>query len=69
MMNEAQKIQEWLYRVADDIQELRSSYANGEVTHEQLLEMIQQNYEVLSVMVKVAKGKAYIRGITPPKGL
>jgi hypothetical protein len=68
-MNEAKRIQEWLYRVADDIQELRSDYVNGDITHQQLLDMISQSYETLSVMIKVARGQAYMRGITPPKGL
>lgn len=57
---EAQKIQEWLTRVADGVasmKKLRGTQAR--------LAAIRGNYEVLAVMTKVANGTAQIQGIAP----
>ena len=68
-MTDAERISEWLYRVADDIKKLRADYAGDQVTKEELLDKILQSYDTLSVMKMVATGQAYMRGITPPKEL
>jgi hypothetical protein len=66
-MTDAERISEWLYRVADDVKNLRADYANSHITTEELLDRILQSYDTLSVMKLVATGQAYMRGITPPK--
>ena len=66
-MTDAERIKEWLYRVADDIQKLRADYASNQITTEELLNKILQSYDTLSVVKMVATGQAYMRGITPPK--
>jgi hypothetical protein len=68
-MTDAERISEWLYRVADDIKKLRADYAGSHITTEELLNRILQSYDTLSVMKLVATGQAYMRGITPPKEL
>jgi hypothetical protein len=68
-MTDAERISEWLYRVADDVKNLRADYASNQVTKEELLNRILQSYDTLSVMKMVATGQAYMRGITPPKEL
>jgi phosphatidylethanolamine-binding protein (PEBP) family uncharacterized protein len=66
-MTDAERISEWLHRVADDIKKLRADYASNHITTEELLNRILQSYDTLSVMKMVATGQAYMRGITPPK--
>lgn len=68
-MTDAERITEWLYRVADDIQKLRADYAGNQITTDELLDKILQSYDTLSVVKMVATGQAYMRGITPPKEL
>ena len=68
-MTDAERISEWLYRVADDVKNLRADYASNQITTEELLDRILQSYDTLSVMKMVATGQAYMRGITPPKEL
>jgi len=68
-MTDAERISEWLYRVADDVKNLRADYTSNHITTEELLDRILQSYETLSVMKLVATGQAYMRGITPPKEL
>lgn len=67
-MTEAERIREWLIRVADDVQETFEMYRVGTVTKQELLDFISQSYDTLLVMKKVAHGTAYMRGITP-KGI
>jgi len=68
-MTDAERISEWLYRVADDVKNLRADYEGSHITTEELLDRILQSYDTLSVMKMVATGQAYMRGITPPKEL
>ena len=68
-MTDAERISEWLYRVADDVKNLRADYEDSNITKEELLDRILQSYDTLSVMKMVATGQAYMRGITPPKEL
>jgi len=68
-MTDAERISEWLYRVADDVKNLRADYEGSHITTEELLYRILQSYDTLSVMKLVATGQAYMRGITPPKEL
>lgn len=67
-MTEAERIREWLIRVADDVQETFEMYRVGTVTKQELLDFISQSYDTLLVMKKVAHGTAYMRGTTP-KGI
>ena len=67
-MTEAERIREWLIRVANDVQDHRDMYRIGTVQKQELLDFIQQSYDTLLVMKKVAHGTAYMRGITP-KGI
>jgi len=67
-VTEAERIREWLIRVADDVQEKHEMYKIGLVKKQELLEFIRQSYDTLLVMKKVAHGTAYMRGITP-KGI
>jgi hypothetical protein len=68
-VTETQRILEWLVRVADDVREIKFRYDTEGASEQELLDFIRQNYETLSVMTKVASGTAYMRGITPPKGM
>jgi hypothetical protein len=68
-MNDAERIQEWLYRVGDEVSKLNADYADQKVTLAELYDKITQSYETLSVMKMVATGQAYMRGITPLKEL
>jgi len=65
MINSSAQVKEWLLRVADDV----SSTRQKKCSTDDLLNLIRQNYEVLNVMRKVASGTAYMRGISPPKGM
>jgi hypothetical protein len=67
-VTEAERIREWLIRVADDVQETFEMYRVGTVTKQELLDFISQSYDTLLVMKKVAHGTAYMRGISP-KGI
>jgi len=65
MISSSAQIKEWLLRVADDVNSMRQKDGSSA----DLLDLIRQNYEVLNVMRKVALGTAYMRGISPPKGM
>jgi len=67
-VTEAERIREWLMRVAYDVQDHRDMYRVGTVKKQELLDFIRQSYDTLLVMKKVAHGTAYMRGITP-KGI
>ena len=67
-MTEAERIREWLIRVADDVQEKHEMYKIGVVKKQELLDFISQSYDTLLVMKKVAYGTAYMKGISP-KGI
>jgi hypothetical protein len=67
-VTEAERIREWLIRVADDVQEKYEMYKIGVVKKQELLDFISQSYDTLLVMKKVAHGTAYMRGISP-KGI
>jgi hypothetical protein len=65
MVNSSVQMREWLLRVADEVNAMRCKKGDSA----ELLELIRQNYDVLNVMRKVASGTAYMRGISPPKGM
>jgi len=65
-MTDAERMKEWLTRVADDVSELRKKPRMGKAKK---LAAIRQSYDVLSVMIKVAQGTVYMKGISPPKGV
>jgi hypothetical protein len=67
-VTEAERIREWLIRVADDVHENYEMYRVGTVTKQELLDFISQSYDTLLVMKKVAHGTAYMKGISP-KGI
>ena len=62
MICERERFAEWLRRVASDITTLQSKPL---LTREQKLRAIRLNYGVISVLIKVAEGKAYMIGIPP----
>jgi hypothetical protein len=61
-MNETHRIAEWLTRVAADVTSLKDA---NTLTKEEKLHRIKSSYEILSVMIKVAQGRAYMAGIQP----
>ena len=61
-MTEKDRIAEWLTRVAVDLAGLK---IENTLTKEEKLHKIKSSYEILSVMIKVAQGRAYIVGIQP----
>lgn len=62
MICERERFAEWLHRAALDITILQS---NPLLSKEQKLRAIRLNYGVISVLIKVAEGKAYMIGIPP----
>lgn len=62
MISERERFAEWLRRTALDITILQS---NPLLSKEQKLRAIRLNYGVISVLIKVAEGKAYMIGIPP----
>lgn len=65
-MTENKRIEEWLRRVAVDIGTLKN---NSNLTKSDKLDKIKDGYQILSVMIKVAQGRAYMAGVQPPKGI
>jgi hypothetical protein len=65
-MTENKRMEEWLRRVAVDIGTLRNT---SDLTNITKLEKIKDSYQILSVMIKVAQGRAYMAGVQPPKGI
>ena len=61
MISERDKLVEWLSRVANDVGSLDQQTRS----REQLIAEIRKNYEIISVLIKVASGNATIVG-TPP---
>jgi hypothetical protein len=62
-MTENKRMEEWLRRVAIDIGTLKNASDLDKGTK---LEKIKDSYQILSVMIKVAQGRAYMAGIQPP---
>ena len=62
MVTNKDRFQEWLKRAADNIYELRRK---PRLSNEKKLEVIRGNYDVISVLTKVAKGDAFMLGIPP----
>jgi hypothetical protein len=61
MITEKTRIQEWLRRVANEVSEIKTT----SMTNDDALKIIKSNYEVLSVLTKVATGNAYMVGVPP----
>lgn len=61
MVTEKERIKEWLARVAANIEIIKSQ----ETSNLEKLNLIQENYEVLSVLIKVSKGDAFMVGVPP----
>ena len=59
-------MQEWLHRVATDISSIKNS---KKLSTRAKLQKVQNSYEILSVIIKVAEGRAYMAGVQPPKGI
>lgn len=57
---------EWLNRSADEVYALRRK---PRLSTDKALEAIRGNYDVINVLTKVARGDAYMKGISPPKDL
>jgi hypothetical protein len=62
MISERERFAEWLRRAAIDIRYLQISQ---HLSREEKLRAIRANYGVISVLIKVAEGKAYMIGIPP----
>lgn len=56
---------EWLNRTANEVYSLRRKPNLGK---EKALYAIRGNYSVISVLIKVAQGEAYMLGAKPPEG-
>lgn len=63
MNAETKRVQGWLGRVALDVNTLRKK---PRLSREKKLQAIRQSYDILHVLVKVAKGQARIDGAEPP---
>lgn len=62
MISERERFKEWLCRATEDISRLQ---LNTQLSKEQKLYAIRLNYGIISVLIKVAQGKAYMIGIPP----
>ena len=63
MISEKERMKEWLVRAAAEVNALRR---RPRLATEKRLEIIRQNYDVINVLTKVAKGEAFMIGIPPP---
>jgi hypothetical protein len=61
MVTEKARLKEWLSRVALGVVELKSST----ISDSNKLKLIQENYGILSVLIRVANGNAYMVGVPP----
>jgi len=61
MISEKDRLKEWLERVADDISKLKSA----NISKDEKLKSIRENYDILSVLTKVANGRAFMVGVPP----
>ena len=61
MISEKDRIKEWLRRVASEINDVKAT----SISKDDKLDIIKNNYEVLSVLTKVATGKAFLVGVPP----
>ena len=59
MITEKERITEWLSRVVAQVDTIKST----STTKEQKLKLIQENYQVLAVLTKVASRHAYMVGV------
>lgn len=62
MISEKEKFKEWLNRAAEEIIKLRK---RPRLAKEKKIQLIRENYNVISVLKKVASREAYMVG-TPP---
>ena len=59
MISEKERIKEWLHRVSNEVENIKLTTASKD----DKLKMIQENYEILSVLTKVANGNAFMVGV------
>lgn len=64
MITDKDRFKEWLKRKADEIHELRKK---PRLSKEKKLQMIRSNYDVITVLTKVANREAFMVGIPPLK--
>lgn len=62
MITEKERIMEWLNRAADEISNLRKK---PRLSKQKKLQIIRENYGIISVLIKVAKKEAYMVGVPP----
>lgn len=62
MISEKERFKEWLHRAADEVSSLRK---RPRLAKEKKIQLIRENYNVISVLKKVANREAYMVG-TPP---
>lgn len=63
MVNDKERMIEWLERSATQINELRRK---PRLSREKCLTTIQGNYQIITVLTMVLKGEAYMTGVIPP---
>lgn len=61
-MTEKDRLKEWLTRAAEEVNTLRRKPRLG---NDKKLAAIRDSYSIISVLIKVAEGRAYMIGITP----
>lgn len=62
MITEKERMMEWLDRAAQDIGDLKKK---PRLSKQKKLQIIRENYNVISVLIKVANKEAYMVGIPP----
>jgi hypothetical protein len=63
MVSNKDRMIEWLNRTADEVYALRRK---PNLSKDKALYAIRGNYNVISVLIKVAQGDAFMLGIKPP---
>lgn len=61
MVTDKERITEWLTRVATGLDEIK----NSKKPNDEKIQMLQENYDILLVLTKVAAGTAFMVGIPP----
>jgi hypothetical protein len=62
MVTEKERMKEWLARAAQEVHDLRRK---PRLSKEKKLAAIRSNYNVISVLIKVANREAFMIGVPP----
>lgn len=63
MVNDKERMIEWLNRSASQINSLRRK---PRLSKDKCLPIIRENYQIISVLTMVVNGDAYMTGVMPP---